>query len=107
MSPAGGEWLNDLAAQTVRLLNRCYLDGAAGRPLPAGFPCPDDLRGVARRRRWRLPGVYFVSYNALGFELCGRTSSHDAIHADQTYLPLLRALLAGLQLPPRGREPGR
>ena len=70
MNSGGSEWLNDLAAQVVRLLNRCYLS-ADDRALPPGFPCPDDLRGLALRRPWRLPGVYFSSYNALSQQTCG------------------------------------
>ena len=54
LSPKGSEWINGLAAETVRLLNRCYLtENGDGHPFPTGFPCPDDVRGVALRRKRR------------------------------------------------------
>ena len=93
MNSAGSEWLNDLAAQAVRLLNRCYLSADDGA-LPRDFPCPADLRGLALRRPWRLPGVYFSAYNALSQQICGRIAHADGVHMDQSYLPLLRSLLA-------------
>ena len=100
MSPDGGEYLNELAAETLRLLNRCYLDPERGGDdlgaLGAGFPCPSDLRGLATRTSWRLPGVFFVGGNHLGRALCGRTSG-DGVHSPQIFVPLTRMLLAAIR----------
>jgi len=111
LSPKGSEWINGLAAETVRLLNRCYLtENGDGHPFPTGFPCPDDVRGVALRRKWRLPGIYWVSYHAITKELCGRVDCRDGIHMYQSYLPMFRAIVAAVQLSTavetRGNETG-
>ena len=87
----GAEFLNRVAAETIREINACYLlahDDAV--------PCPDDLRGVAiRRPEWRLPGVYVLSVDQIGATLCGHVDG-DGVHAEQVYLPMTRALLAAL-----------
>ena len=99
----GAEFLNRIAAETIREINACYLlahDDAAARARWDGardaVPCPDDLRGVAiRRPEWRLPGVYVLSVDQIGATLCGHVDG-DGVHAEQVYLPMTRALLAAL-----------
>jgi len=95
--PRGGEFTNDLAAETVRHLNACYFAANRTAPLPPGFPCPDDLRGVANRREWRLPGVYFLAYNELTLTTCEHVDHSDGIHVRQVVLPMLRSFLAAVQ----------
>ena len=96
MGPRGGEYTNELADGAVRHLNRCYFDDDVAA-LPPGFPCPDDLRGVANRTTWRLPGVYFLAYNTLSQSTCGQIRHSDGIHVDQVVLPMLRSFLAAVQ----------
>ena len=94
MGPLASEYTNELAAEAIGLLNRCYLTDDA--PLPPGFPCPADVRGLARRKpAWRLPGVYFMAYNELTRRTCGHVES-DGIHVGQVVLPMLRSLLAAV-----------
>lgn len=96
MGPRGGEYTNELADGAVRHLNRCYFDDDVAA-LPPGFPCPDDLRGVANRTAWRLPGVYFLAYNTLSQSTCGQIRHSDGIHVNQVVLPMLRSFLAAVQ----------
>ena len=98
----GSEFLNDMAAETIRQLNECYLDetpedqSRARLDVSQRVPCPDDLRGIyARRPEWRLPGVHVLSGNHIGAALCGRVGG-DGVHSPQLYLPMTRALLGAL-----------
>ncbi|KAJ1450460.1 hypothetical protein M885DRAFT_532332 [Pelagophyceae sp. CCMP2097] len=93
MDQRGVGLLNGLAQQTVRKLHGCY----TGDTKEDDSICPSDLRGVAHRHSWRLPGVLYVASDAFGEALCRdlpQSKIHDGYHAIQLFLPLFRVLFA-------------
>ena len=85
----GSRFLNDRAAAAVSELNACYLGG----PTSEDFPCPADVRGVAGRAEWRLPGIRVLAADAYSRAFCG-TFRGDAVHVSQNHVLLARSLFA-------------
>ena len=70
---------------------RCY---HAAPPL--GFPCPDDVRGVAGREAWPLPGLRILRADAISRTFCGVVKG-DAVHTRHNHPLLARMLFAMLE----------
>lgn len=89
----GSAFLNGVAEHFVDDLNACWVGGATRRP---GFPCPDDVRGVAGREAWPLPGLRILRADAISRTFCGVVKG-DAVHTRHNHPLLARVLFAMLE----------